>query len=88
MSQGDLAAASGVSQQLISQIENGKNASTKHLHKLARALGKKLTDFDESLTDVLPGTAFAQRYEQLDAEGQLALQALLDRLERGRQTEK
>ncbi len=83
LSQHELARASGVSQQLISQIENGKNASTKHLHKLARALGKKLTDFDPGLTDVLPGAAFAQRYENLDADAQLALQALLARLERG-----
>lgn len=39
LSQAQLASVSGVSQQLISQIERGINASTKHLPKLANALG-------------------------------------------------
>lgn len=85
LSQAQLARKSGVSQQLISQIERGENLSTKHLHKLARALDRNLTDFDPSLTDVIPGSEFAQRYARLDKAGQLALQALLDRLERGGQ---
>lgn len=47
-SQAQLAEASGVAQQLISQIENGKNNSTKRLPELAKALGCAVHDIDEN----------------------------------------
>lgn len=46
LSQPQLANRSGVSQQLISQIESGKNATTKHLPKLARALQVSVYEID------------------------------------------
>ena len=48
LSQAKLAKDSGVSQQLISQIENGKNTTTKELPKLAAALAVTVSDLDES----------------------------------------
>lgn len=48
ISQAELAHASRVSQQLISQIERGVNLSTKHLPALARALRCSVSDLDES----------------------------------------
>jgi transcriptional regulator with XRE-family HTH domain len=48
LSQASLAKLSGVSQQLISQIESGKNTSTKYLPKLARPLGASISDLDPS----------------------------------------
>jgi phage repressor protein C with HTH and peptisase S24 domain len=63
MSQVDLATASGVSQQLISQIERGSNLSTKHLPALARALGCAVSDLDEAYrfagVDLLPAAGVA-----------------------------
>ena len=56
LSQTDLAKVSGVSQQLISQIERGINAHSKHLPKLARALGCKVTDLDPTYFDEAPLT--------------------------------
>lgn len=50
LSQGELAKLSGVSQQLISQIEQGKNLSTKHLPKLANALGVGIGEIDPDYT--------------------------------------
>lgn len=55
LSQKGLAEESGVSQQLISQIERGINRTTKHIPALARALGKTLQEIDPSLTDVIEG---------------------------------
>lgn len=46
LSQIQLADRSGVSQQLISQIERGLNSSTKHLPALARALDCQIGDLD------------------------------------------
>ena len=46
MSQADLAAASGVSRQLISQIERGENLSTTRLPALASALDCLVVDLD------------------------------------------
>lgn len=46
ISQKSLAELSGVSQQLISQIENEKNTSTKLLPALARALACSVSDID------------------------------------------
>lgn len=46
LSQAALAKVSGVSQQLISQIEKDKNTSTKYLPKLANALGVQVSDID------------------------------------------
>lgn len=46
ISQPRLAELSGVSQQLISQIESGKNATTKKLPQLARALQVSVYEID------------------------------------------
>lgn len=57
MSQAQLAAKSGLSQQLISQIERGVNLSTTELPALANALGCAVFDLDESYlpdTDGVP----------------------------------
>ncbi|WP_374831085.1 helix-turn-helix domain-containing protein [Paenochrobactrum pullorum] len=51
-SQGSLASASGVSQQLISQLERGINQSTKNLPKLAEALGVSVSEIDPSFGSV------------------------------------
>jgi transcriptional regulator with XRE-family HTH domain len=48
LSQASLAKLSGVSQQLISQIESGKNTSTKYLPKLAKPLGAAISELDPS----------------------------------------
>lgn len=57
LSQPKLAEASGVSQQLISQIERGVNNSTKNLPALAKALGVTVYDLDENYTpDDMPAT--------------------------------
>jgi transcriptional regulator with XRE-family HTH domain len=55
MSQPELARLAGVSQQLISQLENGKNTSTKYLPKIARALGVSMGEVDPEYVD--PGTS-------------------------------
>lgn len=63
LSQAKLADLSGVSQQLISQIENGKNSSTKELPALAKALGASVGDIDEEYAADAPnltGPAIAQ----------------------------
>jgi len=48
MSQARLAEVANVSQQLVSQIEGGKNFSTKYLPQIARALNAKVGDLDPS----------------------------------------
>lgn len=48
LSQPDLAKLAGVSQQLISQLENGKNAATTKLPKIAVALGVPVSEIDPS----------------------------------------
>ena len=50
LSQPQLAELTGVSQQLISQIETGKNATTKELAAFATALGVSIYEIDESYT--------------------------------------
>lgn len=55
MSQAKLAELSGVSQQLISQIENGVNERTLELPSLARALGCGIDELDPNYIDT--GTA-------------------------------
>ncbi|WP_068305861.1 LexA family transcriptional regulator [Pararhodobacter sp. CCB-MM2] len=59
LSQKELAEESGVSQQLISQIERGINRTTKHIPALARALGRTLQEIDPTLTDVIEGKRLA-----------------------------
>lgn len=54
LSQAALAKLSGVSQQLISQIERGENSSTKHLPKLANALGVGVAELDPSYSGPAP----------------------------------
>jgi transcriptional regulator with XRE-family HTH domain len=51
ISQEKLAKLSGVSQQLISQIENGKNTSTKSLPDLAKALECSVSDLDPAYSE-------------------------------------
>lgn len=46
LSQAGLAAAAGVSQQVISQLENNKNESTKYLPQIAKALGVSPMEID------------------------------------------
>lgn len=46
LSQPELAKRAGVSQQLISQLENGKNTTTKKLPQIARALNASISDID------------------------------------------
>lgn len=53
LSQKELAEESGVSQQLISQIERGVNRTTKYIPALARAHGRTLQEIDPSLSDVV-----------------------------------
>lgn len=53
LSQPQLAKLAGISQQLVSQIENGKNTSTKFLPQLAAALKVPVTEIDESYASVL-----------------------------------
>lgn len=84
LSQVQLAAASGISQQLISQIEAGRNNTTKHLPALAKALGCKLTDIDPSLMDVVSDDPYPDRYLRLSETDRLVVQALIERLERSR----
>lgn len=52
LSQAKLAKEAGVSQQLISQLENSVNSSTTELPKLARALGVSVSEIDPSYGDV------------------------------------
>lgn len=52
MSQLDLADASGISQQLISQIETGKNQTTKELPALAAALSAGVHEIDENFVPI------------------------------------
>lgn len=54
LSQAALAKLSGVSQQLISQIERGENSSTKHLPKLANALGVGVAELDPNYSGPAP----------------------------------
>lgn len=46
LSQAGLAKKAGVAQQLVSQIESGKNTTTKYLPKIARALGVGVEELD------------------------------------------
>jgi len=50
VSQVDLAKAAGVSQQLISQIEGGKNVTTNRLPEIASVLGCEVWDIDPKYT--------------------------------------
>jgi transcriptional regulator with XRE-family HTH domain len=52
LSQPRLAEKSGVSQQLISQIESGRNETTNKLPSLARALGVRVADIDPAYEGV------------------------------------
>jgi transcriptional regulator with XRE-family HTH domain len=48
LSQPKLAELAGVSQQLISRLENGKDLTTKKLPEIARALGVTVAELDEN----------------------------------------
>ena len=71
MSQPQLARAAGVSQQLISQIEKGRNISSKALPALASALGCSIWDIDPRFIDVVepPKTTRVPIYEFEDIAG-------------------
>lgn len=58
LSQGTLAKKADVSQQLISQLEKGRNLTTKFLPKIAGALGVTVFEIDENYEDVM-GDAIA-----------------------------
>ena len=58
-SQPELAKRAGVSQQLISQLENGKNLTTKYLPQIAAALGAAMGDIDEAYSSSTLGPAVA-----------------------------
>lgn len=75
LSQGKLAQISGVSQQLISQIERGVNTTTKELPQLARALQVAASDLDENFKP----EAIGDKKELLDA---LAASELSDEMYR------
>jgi transcriptional regulator with XRE-family HTH domain len=74
LSQTELARVSGVSQQLISQIERGENFSTKHLPELARALDVAISELDPRYGKTIaprrkrPRTAHAVGYVGAGAE--------------------
>lgn len=51
LSQPKLADLAGISQQLISRLENGKDLTTKRLPEIARALGVPVSDLDENFSD-------------------------------------
>lgn len=76
MSQAALAEAAGVKQQLISQIENGKNVTTKKLPDIARALNCEVYDLDPNyrLESVQGGDELLGKFNQIlkgDDEDQL-----------------
>ncbi len=78
MSQNELAAAAGISQQLVSQIENGKNTTTKHMPAVARALDVSIDQIDPAYATAAPDaelTELVSVFEKLDEEGRLALLA-------------
>lgn len=56
-SQARLAREAGVSQQLIGQLETGKNTSTRHITAIARALGVSVSDIDPMFADALGSNA-------------------------------
>lgn len=60
-SQPALAKNAGVSQQLISQLENGKNLTTKYLPQIAKALGVTIGEIDPAFAETRStvGVAFA-----------------------------
>lgn len=51
LSQPELARRANVSQQLISQLEGGKNLTTKYLSQIARALGVSVGEIDENFVN-------------------------------------
>lgn len=83
LSQAKLARTSGVSQQLISQIERGVNTTTKELPKLASALQVSVSDLDEHFE---PVTANAEeedilaRYRQAPPRRKALVRELLREL--------
>lgn len=78
LSQGSLAALSGVSQQLISQIERGENETTKELPALALALGCRIGDLDESYAE--PATNHSGRIAELASMLEAAPPEVLDKI--------
>lgn len=59
LSQGELAERAGVSQQLISQIESGKNDTTRKLPDIARVLQVPVSDLDPRLDPAGGSGSFA-----------------------------
>ena len=74
MTQAQLAEASGVSQQLISQIERGVNGSTKHLQHLAKTLGVDIATIDPSFA---PQIGFEESRAATTHEGPTRKSALI-----------
>lgn len=63
LSQGQLAKLAGVSQQLISQIEQGLNSSTKNLPQIAAALRCNVADIDDAYSSEPAPRAFTVKAE-------------------------
>lgn len=82
LSQTGLADLSGVSQQLISQIESGANVTTKYLPALATALQCKVTEIDENYVGVYPEDPFVDRYLALTDDDRKFVQSVIARLDR------
>lgn len=83
LTQGELAAKAKISQQLVSQIENGKNTTTKYLPKLAQALGCKVSDLDETYDEIgfdltADEAALMLKLRRVPPEKMGALEAVLD----------
>ncbi len=73
MSQTSLAKKAGLSQQLFSQLENGKNRTTKYLPQIARALNVSIHDIDPTF-----GPDGAKHLSPADGAAELA--EIFDRL--------
>jgi transcriptional regulator with XRE-family HTH domain len=81
MSQQRLAKVAGVSQQLISRLEGGKDETSKHLPKLAAALGVSVGKLDPSYLVVLPSGDWSDHLRRAikeAVEAEATLQELAD----------
>ena len=67
LSQSALADKAGVGQQLISQIENGRNTTTKKLPQIAKALGCAIHDLDPAYMPLTAqqDTAVMQKFTRI-----------------------
>lgn len=73
LSQGKLAELAGVTQQLISQIESGKNATTKELPAIAHALHVSVAEIDEAFMPVEGGGELRTVEVETDTDSKVLL---------------